>query len=130
MIYRFNDNKESNAIILEPITKEEEQAIDDTKVYSKLKNKNELINIKEDDIYFYGEIDINKEEDAAIIMKYRIVDRDLIHSWVPTNFNYKTGYGLTTKAPTTNSLLWFKYCHCRIGKPKYIICYKIKYKLL
>lgn len=126
LLYRFNDNdKRSHVIVLEPITEEQEKDIELYDYFS-INREGNSIKIKTNNIYFYGEIDVNNEDDCDIIIKKHLVDTNLIHSWIPTNFNYNTGFANTKKwYPTTNALDWFKYCHCRIGKPKRIIAYKI-----
>lgn len=84
------------------------------------------------DIYLYGEVDFENEEDISLIKKFNLIDESdgcQIHS----NFDYDKGTAETIENiiktyPTWNAVEWFKYCHCLIGKPKRIIVYKISDK--
>lgn len=128
MLFRFNERGTANnqCIMLERITEEEEQFIDDNNYFVRRKG-NKDIEIPKYDIMFYGTVDLNDENDIALISKKNLVDKDLCHSWVPSNFNYKFGTGLAHScAPTADPVLWFKYCHVLIGKPQRVIAYKIK----
>lgn len=128
MLYRFNERgtKGNQCVMLERITEEEEQFIDDNNYWIRDKDSKN-IEIPKYDIMFYGEIDINNEDDIALIRKKNLVDENLRHSWVPSKFNYQFGTGLDHScAPTADPVLWFKYCHVRIGKPQRVIAYKIK----
>lgn len=128
MLYRFNDRGKPNneVVMLESITKEEEQYIDDNNQWIRTKGGKDII-INKRNILFYGEINVNDENDVNLICKKKLVDDNLLHSWVPSNFNYALGIGAVKYgAPTNNPILWFKYCHVRIGKPKRVIAYRIK----
>lgn len=124
---RFKDAMRGDTVVLlEPLTIEDETIIDETEVYQ----SNCSVNIPKKDIYFYGEVDPTCIVDQDIIARKHLVDDNVAQSWVPTNFDYKTGFGDKQGAPTNDSVKWFKYCHCRIGKPKRVIAYKIPVKML
>lgn len=127
-MYRFNDiSKHDDIIVLEGISLKDEEGIDNLGFFE----RKEGVNINKRDIYFYGEVNPDDKDDAAILERQEIVDKDLRHSWIPCHFHYGTGTGDTRqKTPTANPVTWFKYCHCRIGKPKRVIAYKINPKLL
>ncbi|AXH74522.1 MAG: hypothetical protein KNU04_gp59 [crAssphage sp. isolate ctbg_1] len=128
MLFRFNERGTANnqCIMLESISEEEEQFIDVNNYWVRKKGGKD-IEIPKYDIMFYGEVNVNNEDDITLICKKNLVDENLRHSWVPSNFNYRFGTGLAHScAPTADPVLWFKYCHVRIGKPQRVIAYKIK----
>ena len=57
-------------------------------------------------------------------------------NFIPTSFNYETATisttdGIIKGAPTWNNVKYIKYLHCQLGKPKYVIMFRIwqkKYK--
>lgn len=114
---------------MESITKEDEENIDITDSFIRNNSKDSII-INKNNIYFYGEINFDDKNDIDVIRKHNLVDIDLQHSWIPHNFKYSTAYGELSKAPTNNPIKWFKYIHCRLGKPRRIIVYKIPKKLI
>lgn len=108
--------------IIEPITEEQEKEINDNERY--IKNDNI---IKMDNIYVYGEIDFLNEQDVDYIKKFNLINFE--GNWIYSNFNYDKGIYTTIdkKAKgifTIDPILWFKYCHCLIGKPKRVIVYR------
>lgn len=131
LLYRSKERgKGGDYSILRSINEEEENDIDENDVFVFF-NGDIRYSIPKKDIYFYGEIDVDNPSDIDIIKKYKLVDLDMVHSWVPSQFDYKTATGSLKKSyPTCDPVLWFKYCHCRIGKPKRVIAYKINEKLL
>lgn len=84
--------------------------------------------VPNNDIFFYGEVDLNKEEDLMSIRDFNLVSRDGT-GMIYTRFNYKAGTfdlidGQVKWGPTSDPIEWFKFNHCRIGKPKRVIVYK------
>lgn len=83
-------------------------------------------------IYMYGEINVDDDDDLDIIENCGLIDFD--GNLIPTTFNYEKGTvhtdqnGRILTYPTTDPILWFKYCHCVIGKPKRIIIYNKTWK--
>lgn len=99
-----------------------------TKHFSK--KYNAVIN----DNYILGELDFNNDNTVNLINDFfDIRDKE---NFVPTSFNYETSTISTTDgvikgAPTWNNVKYIKYLHCQLGKPKYVIIFKIwqkKYK--
>lgn len=87
-------------------------------------------------IYAYGEIDVNNESHVRIIHDLNLVDSP-DGSNMHGNFKYNEGIahpievidGLIIREqyvfyPTHNPVDWFKYQHCKLGKPKRVIIYK------
>lgn len=114
---------------MEAITEEQETSIDKSKIYygdiRYVRNDGTMIQAK--NIYLYGEVDFNNKDDISNIERFNLIDEDggIIYS----NFNYDKGHfitidGIAKSFPTWNPVLWFKYCHCLIGKPARIIVYK------
>jgi len=120
--------------VLESITKEQEDNIENKGIFV-FENNGYKKDIPIEQIYFYGDIDLNNEEDIKIIKSKNLVDVECKTSMIPVDFDYNTGYGkiehnIPKIYPTIDSVKWFKYVHCRLGKPKYVIAYKINKKLL
>mgnify|MGYP006982386358 CR=1 FL=1 len=117
-------------IYMEAISEEEERRIDNSKWYYDSirwkRSDGSVVNAK--DIYLYGEVDINKEEDINYIMKYHLIDDD-DNNWMPSNFDYDAANFTTInnkrkEFTTWDAFEWFLYNHVLIGKPKRIIIYK------
>jgi hypothetical protein len=117
------------SVIMEAITEEQETRIDKSKIYygdiRYVRNDGTVIQAK--NIYLYGEVDFNNKDDISNIERFNLIDEDggIIYS----NFNYDKGHFITIDRiaksfPTWNPVLWFKYCHCLIGKPTRIIVYR------
>lgn len=89
--------------------------------------------IDENAILSYGEININKESDINHIKDLRLINENY-GNWVPSTFNYNTATvkaenGIVKEYTTFNPILNFKYCHCRLGKPKRVIIYNVTTKI-
>lgn len=120
--------------IMETLSKEDEDNIEEL-----IKHKRHIYFksvfgdiIDETSILTYGEIDINKKSDIELIKSLKLINEDY-GNWIPSNFNYenatvKTEEGRIKEYSTFNPILNFKYCHCRLGKPKRIIIYNIMNK--
>lgn len=85
--------------------------------------------VDETSILTYGEINITKQNDLNTIRDLKLVNQDF-GSWIPSSFNYndaivKTEEGIVKEYTTFDPILNFKYCHCRLGKPKRVIIYNI-----
>lgn len=111
--------------VMRPITEENEKALD---VYEKITIDDRVI--VKDNIYCYGEININNEEDVNYIKKFNIInleDNNSIHS----NYDFETGEvtieGNVAKMYDCYDVVkWFKYNYLLIGKPERIIIYKCR----
>lgn len=117
MICRFNSSSINDTVFIKAITEKEEKAIDRNNYPIDTRN-----------IFFYGEIDVTKDEDIRHITEANLVDRDG-RGMIYSRFNYEKGtFDLIDEqvkwAPTSNPLEWFKFKHCLIGKPKRVIVYK------
>lgn len=133
MLYRskFNTRKYL-VVIIEPITEKEEQDIDNYgQRHGEIRyvNKDKVI-IPAKDIYLYGEVDFNNEEDLNHIEKFNLIDDDPdAYNAVYSNFDFDKGIcttinGVIKTYPTWNALTWFMCKYVLIGKPKRIIVYK------
>lgn len=126
MLYRSSERGgRGDCVMLRPLTEKQEQEIDDNDYFSLTYNGDD-ITIPKANILFYGEIDLKNEDDLAIIIKRHLVDENLKYSQIPHNFDYATGVGENSWAPTNNPVDWFKFVHTRLGKPRRVIAYKIK----
>lgn len=135
----FLDHSNIYSVVMQPITDEE---------YKKLKQEKQAkgqcsFNIKNNDGYnvfippsdviIYGDLDINKRSDIAVIkrMENKIWDRYNNH-WLYTNMDYKEGIIFPNEdrksyemSQTFNIVAWIKYNLVYLGNPKNIIVYKI-----
>jgi hypothetical protein len=129
ILCRFNNSKHECAFI-KGITKEEEKDIDDNQVYT-FKNKDKEYLIPIDNIYMYGEININNEDDIKMIKKCNLVGDSIDSpSFMMSNFDYELGQFITIEnipkhAPCSDAFAWFKYRHCMINKPNRIVVCRI-----
>lgn len=120
------------SIIMEPITKKEEQQIDNSiKYYEEIRYNranNEIITAK--NIYLYGEVDFNCDEDLDNIDRFNLIDKDVYAcNWIPSNFDFDKGCFTTIEnvakgCGTYDAIKWFKYNYVLLGKPKRIIVYR------
>lgn len=91
--------------------------------------------MSKNNIFFYGDIDINKKEDLDIIRNYNFYFKDN-KGMLYTNFNYEDGsfklvsnfngkdYEPIVKwGPCTSAIEWFKFAHCLLGKPNKVVVY-------
>ena len=86
------------------------------------------------DIYIYGEVNLDSEDDIAAIRKFKLINDGEHGCTIHSNFNYETGeveYEEIPKMHTTwDAVEWFKYNYCMLGKPKKIIIYRIDRALM
>ena len=130
-----DSSRGNKVVIMEAITKEEEARIDKSKQYfgsiRHTKENGQIIDGK--DIYVYGEINFNNEEDCNILNRFHLLNSD--NSFIYSNFNYDKGTVILKENKvkwyqTIDNIKWLKFNHCLIGKPKRIIIYKIDKKKL
>lgn len=113
---------------MKPITEEEENRIDKSKIYYgsiRYDNNGEII--KAEDIYLYGTVDFNSNEDLDFIERFNLVDERGNHIYSTFDYNkgcFTTINGIPKMYETWDAINWFKYCHCLIGKPERIIVFK------
>lgn len=119
-----------NPIVMIPITEEEELKIDkSSKIYGNIRfidKNNNIIGAKH--IHLYGEVDLDNEDDVNHILEKDLIDEGLNQNWIHSNFDYNKGVAVFSDGRvkgycTRDPLLWFKYNHCLLGKPKRIIIY-------
>lgn len=131
VLSRFSENTKFPCVILAPIDEETEKRIDAAIKYGgsiKL-DKNHIITKNE--IYTYGDIDLNSKADLEYLKKFKkiILNPYTMCTFIPTSFDYKSGTYITTDGIAKGSpfqfdyLKWFKWKYCLIGKPKKIIIY-------
>ena len=135
ILCHFDIGASRTNVIMEPITDKQEERIEKSKLYygsiKFVKNKDIVVPAK--DIYLYGDVDVNSEEDIKYINKFNLISD--LGDWIYSNFDYETGNvtsdeGIFKGCTTFNALKRFKLCHCIIGKPKKIIVYKLDNKFL
>ena len=107
--------KNKKIVIMEAITEEEEQRIDKSKDYygSIRYNKNNLV-IDSKDIYLYGEVNLNDENDINFIKRFYLINPET--SFIYSNFDYDRGVYTTVNlkprwCTTFDAIKWFKYKH-------------------
>lgn len=123
-----------NLLIMEPISKEQEELIDcneELHGQTQFITKNN-IRIPSKDIFLYGEININNRDDLDLLKNSDIITKEVnMAANIPSNFNYENGDvysdsdNIIKTHDTWNKIDWFKFNHCLIGKPERIIIYRI-----
>lgn len=116
---------------MEAITEEQEHRIDRSANYYgaiQFERKDGII-VAAKDIYLYGEINFNNDDDIELIKRFKLINED--GNYIHSNFDYEKGNfttidGIAKTYPTWDLINWFKYCHVLIGKPQRIIVYKHK----
>lgn len=118
-----------SGVYMEPITEEQEVRIDKAaKYYGEIRYERPdgiIINAK--NIYLYGEVNFEDNNDLYQIEKFNLIDND--GNYIYSKFDYDKGCFTTIDGhaktyPTWSPITWFKYCHCLIGKPQRIIVYR------
>lgn len=109
--------------VLRPITKEQEEEIDEKE---EINFDGTIIN--KDNIYCYGQFDINNKEDINYIKKFNIINLD-DNNPIYTNYDFNKGIvsvegNVIKTSECYNPIEWFKYKYLLIGKPERIIVYK------
>ena len=127
----FNNGGKKVYTVMEALSKRDEDNIEELVAHKRhIYFKNVFGGIvDETNIISYGEIDLNKASDIEYIKDLKLINEDY-GNYVPTTFNYdkatvKVQNGVIKEYTTYNSVLNFKYCHCRLGKPKRVIIYNV-----
>lgn len=124
ILSHFRGIKEEVSVMM-PITEEQEKEI-----ISSNKFVNDDYEINMNNIYAYGEINLNTQEDINAIKSFNLIDDGDTANIVYSNTNYETGEVEYDKIPKYYNewdiLKWFKYNLCLIGNPKRIIIFKIR----
>lgn len=120
--------------VMESLSKEDEDNIEELIAHRRhIYFKNAFGGIVDETaILTYGEINITKQNDLNTIKDLKLINQDF-GNWVPSNFNYndatvRTEGGIVKEYTTFDPILNFKYCYCRLGKPKRVIIYNIMNK--
>jgi len=127
-------DKKDYGVFMEPIDEATENNLDkQNKIKKSILYKSSKGVINEQDIYLYGEIDLNNKGDINYLKKFKnaILNPYDISSFIYSKFDYETGNveadenGIYKGYQIMNDVLkWFKFNHCIIGKPSRIIIYK------
>lgn len=123
-------------VCMEAITEEAERKIDkqnDTLLSFSYKTLSNRV-ITNSTTYLYGEINLNDKKDIDYLLKFKhaILNPYDYHNWYYTSFDFKTGeitYNDDHRAFLginflTDTVAWFKFKYCILGKPKRVIIYK------
>lgn len=115
--------------IMQPITEEQEQELD--KFHQITIDGNV---IKQDNIYVYGQLNLDCEDDINYINKFNLLNTDDTGNIIYSNINWSDGTVEFETVPkqyaTWDKLLWFEYNYMLIGRPERVIIYKINKSLL
>ena len=127
----FNNGGKKVYTVMEPLSKKDEDNIEELIAHKRhIYFKNVFGEIVDEiNILSYGEIDLSKNSDIEHIKDLKLINEDY-GNYVPSTFNYdkatvKSKDGRIKEYTTYNPILNFKYCHCRIGKPKRVIIYNV-----
>lgn len=128
-------NRSNNSYMyMEAISEKEEELIDESKKeFStiRFKTKDGFI-LKPDDIFLYGEVNLDDPNDIYFINNKDILSMDpFMPMKINSNFNYEQetitsdDRGVFLVHDIFNKLDWFKFNYCLIGKPKRVIIFQI-----
>lgn len=131
ILSRFNEGSRFPCIILEGINEDLENKIDAIVKYGGSVKLSTGKIITKNDVYVYGDINLNSKADVQYLSKFRkiILNSYTMNAFIPTSFDYKHGTytaedGVALGSPfQADFLKWFKYNYCLIGKPNKIIIY-------
>ena len=118
----YNVNK--RVVVMIPITDEQEKYIDKHESI-------ELDGIIIREIYCYGNINVDNEDDANAIKNFDLINKGENDNYIYSNIDFEKGYALydgpiPKMYPTSNIINWFKYNHLLIGKPDKILIYRCR----
>ena len=123
----------SDYLVMEPLTEEQENQID---ISGEVEDEMYFIKdghrISAKDIFLYGQIDINNQDDLLLLKEYPIITPEINGAAnIPSNYDYETGYVYSDKDDifkchdTWDKINWFKFNHLLLGKPERVIIYRI-----
>lgn len=125
-------------VCMEEISEEDEIKIkQQNKIFNYIRFNTKNGPITEKDIYLFGTVNVEDKNDLAYIEKFKraILNPYWIGMWYYTSFNYDNGLIFRDKKKDEflgvnflsqfETIKWFKYNYCLLGKPKRIIIYKI-----
>lgn len=125
ILCRSNDVVKT-VVVMIPITEEQEKEIDDNG-YININN----LKVATNNIYCYGNIDINNDDDAETIIKFDLIGKGDDDNYIYSGYDYEKGIvvfdGNVAKTyPISDRIEWFKYNYLLIGKPERVLIYKCK----
>lgn len=136
----LNHSDKHGKIILQILTDKEEEQIDNSIIkYGELTylldNK---IKVRAKDIYLYGDINLENQEDVKLLEKFNkiICDEYAASNFIYSNIDYKTGKvysdkrGIYLGYNCMNWNKWFNFNYLLLGKPKKIIIYNISKNII
>ena len=125
VLCRINSIKGCFKVIMQSITEEQEKTLD----------KRNYINIDgevipKDNIYCYGEINLDNDDDIKYIEKFNLIENGENSNTMPSRIDWEKGLAVSDDyiiryAPTWDCLKWFEYNYLLIGRPQRIIVYKM-----
>lgn len=121
-----------SVVIMEAITEQEEQRIDKSSKYygSIVHTRNDGYVVPSKDIFLYGEVDFDNEDDLRSIERYELIDSEYdAINWIHSNFDFEKGCfttvdGIAKGYPTWDTIKWFMYKYTLLGKPQRVIVYR------
>lgn len=125
---RIKESKDIVAI-MQPITEEQENELDK---YHQININGNVI--KQDNIYVYGQLNLDCEDDINYIKKFNLLNTNDEGNIIYSNIDWENAsveFETTPKQYATwDCLLWFEYNYILIGRPERVIIYKINKSLL
>ena len=112
-----------NYTVMRPITESQEKELDENE---QITIDNNIIT--KDNIYCYGQFDINNDEDIKYVKKFNIINLEEANP-IYSGYNFSDGTvviegNIAKTYSCYNPIEWFKYNYLLIGKPERIIIYK------
>lgn len=136
----LNHSDKHGKIVLQVLTDNEEEQIDKSilkygELTYLLDNK---IKIRAKDIYLYGDINLENQEDVKLLEKFNkiICDEYAASNFIYSNVDYNKRKvysderGIYLGYTCMNWRKWFKYNYFLLGKPKKIIIYSISKNII
>lgn len=136
----LNHSDKSSKIVLQVLTDSEEEQIDNSILkYGELTYLlDDKIKIRAKDIYLYGDINLENQDDIKLLEKFNkiICDEYAVSNFIYSDVNYKTGRvysddrGIYLGYTCMNWNKWFNFNYLLLGKPKKIIIYSVSKNLI
>ena len=136
----LNHSDKHGKVVLQVLTDAEEEQIDKSILkYGELTYLlDDKIKIRAKDIYLYGDINLENQEDVKLLEKFNkiICDEYAASNFIYSNVDYKKGIaysderGIYLGYTCMNWDKWFKYNYLLLGKPKKIIIYNISKNII
>ncbi len=123
------------SVILVPITAKEEKSIDVNNRFTLNLNSGDYT-IPMDNIYMYGDINPDNDDDLDMIFNQELIDsNEDTPCFVPSSFDYDKAEiiaidNIVKRSPTWKPIKWFKWNYTLIGKPSKVVCCKVTTNIL